>query len=803
MDKINVNSRWSFGTIQTSMMTEEDSSKEKAVQKWKILAVIQLGIIVALAVAIGVIANRNRSTSTSNSSTTTSGVSKACNSPYKQDVALPSEPTVFQDLSPAEYHSVRDYLLKQTSLNLTHHSKATQNSNFIFLIELYLPNKQDVLNYLDSNGQKPIRRARTVIVNGAISSPNVEEYIVSPLPNPNSHVRLRLAHRREPVSFSSRPFTSKEEEGIDKIVTRTTKVCYAILRESFGFWYGNCTKNCLRYYIDGTPASFQNGARKTWVAFFRDRPGYDVLPLPFEILINHADVDVNNWKVEQIYYHNQYFTSAAELKQKYDSDTINKTKFMTTKDSELAASFQRRGKSFLKKPMREPTFVNPNGHRFDIKGRKISYMGWDFHIGMRSSAGPALYDVRFNNSRILYELSMQEAASFYSAHDPRQSSAQYLDSAFRIGCTNYQLLKGIDCPEDSVFLDSFYFLDTDKAVKQPNSICVFEANNGVPLRRHIGFDKSYNFAYVAGMVDTALVVRSVTTPQNYDYVIDFIIYQTGMVETRLSTSGYIIAGPYYPSEAPYAFQNQHRTEGTIHDHMILFKADLDVAGKENSYQTLDIEVKNISCAWNDVGYQMKKQVVRQQKVTEKDALLKYNFDMPKYLVVYNEKEKNKYGSHRSYRLQLNSMVKQKYPDDYFVTKAAAWSKYQLAVTKYKDDERYGSSIYNQYTMNPPVFNFDEYMNDNENIANQDIVAWIPLGVLHIPNTEDIPVTVTTGNRFSFFLRPFGYFDEDPSMSSTNAVQATTDGKGGTTVETYGTPEDSTCPVPSRKITYKI
>ena len=256
----------------------------------------------ALAVAIGVIADKNRSDSTSSSSTTTSGVSKACSSPYKQDVALPIEPTVFQDLSPTEYHSVRDYLLKQSSLNLTQHSKATQNSNFIFLIELYLPNKQDVLNYLDSNGPKPIRRARTVIVNGAETSPNVEDYLVSPLPNPTSHVRLHLAHRREPVSFSSRPFTSKEAEGIDKIVTRTTSVCYAILRESFGFWHGNCTKNCLRYYIDGTPASFLKGARKTWVAFFRDRPGCDVLPVPFEILIDHADVDVNNWKVDQVCY---------------------------------------------------------------------------------------------------------------------------------------------------------------------------------------------------------------------------------------------------------------------------------------------------------------------------------------------------------------------------------------------------------------------------------------------------------------------------------------------------------------------
>ena len=451
--------------------------------------------------------------------------------------------------------------------------------------------------------------------------------------------------------------------------------------------------------------------------------------------------------------------------------------------------------------MREPTLVSPQGRRFDIAGRKISYMGWDFHVGMRSSAGPALYDIRFNNTRIMYELSMQEATSFYSANDPRQSSAQYFDSAFRIGSTNYELIRGIDCPEEAVFIDSYHFVDTANAAKHPKSICVFEINNGIPIRRHIGFDSAWSFSYVAGLADSALVIRTVLTPQNYDYIIDFIFYQTGTVETRLSTSGYIIASSYYPTEAPYAYESLHRTQGTIHDHIILFKADLDVVGTKNSYQTLDVQTKNVSVPWNDVGYLIKKQVVRNTKKTEKQALLNYNFDHPKYLVVHNENAKNKYGNPRGYRLQLDSMVKQKYPDDYFVTKAAAWSKYQLAVTKYKDGERYGSSIYNQHGMDPPALDFDEYVKDDDNIENQDLVAWVSLGCLHVPNTEDIPVTVTPGNRFSFFVRPYGYFDEDPSMSSTNAVIVSTDGKGGTTVEKYGTPDDSSCPVPKRTITY--
>ena len=267
---------------------------------WKILVGVLLAIILALAIALGVVASKNNSDSSTNASTSTAGQVKSCSSPYKQDATLPADPTVFQDLSPAEYNAVRDYLFKQTSLNLTQHAKATHSSNVIYLIELYLPNKNDVLNYLDKNGPKPTRRARVVITNGGRASPNVEEYLVSPLPTPNSHTRLRLAHRREPISFAARPFTGKEEEGLQKILKKVTSECYAILKESFGFWYGNCTTHCLRDYIDGTPANFRNGARKSWIVFLRDRHGYDILPVPFEVLVDHADVDVNKWKVEQV-----------------------------------------------------------------------------------------------------------------------------------------------------------------------------------------------------------------------------------------------------------------------------------------------------------------------------------------------------------------------------------------------------------------------------------------------------------------------------------------------------------------------
>lgn len=52
---------------------------------------------------------------------------------------------------------------------------------------------------------------------------------------------------------------------------------------------------------------------------------------------------------------------------------------------------------------------------------------------------------------------------------------------------------------------------------------------------------------------------------------------------------------------------------------------------------------------------------------------------------------------------------------------------------------------------------------------QDLVAWITAGFLHIPHSEDIPNTVTVGNSVGFLLRPYNYYDLDPSIYSHDGV----------------------------------
>ena len=85
--------------------------------------------------------------------------------------------------------------------------------------------------------------------------------------------------------------------------------------------------------------------------------------------------------------------------------------------------------------------------------------------------------------------------------------------------------------------------------------------------------------------------------------------------------------------------------------------------------------------------------------------------------------------------------------------------------------------------------------DDDSIVNEDLVAWVTIGMMHVPHSEDLPNTATAANSASFFIRPFNYFDEDPSIGSTNAILVTPTKPysfTGKRVERYGTPEGPQC-----------
>ena len=50
------------------------------------------------------------------------------------------------------------------------------------------------------------------------------------------------------------------------------------------------------------------------------------------------------------------------------------------------------------------------------------------------------------------------------------------------------------------------------------------------------------------------------------------------------------------------------------------------------------------------------------------------------------------------------------------------------------------------------------------------MAWVTMGMRHIPHSEDLPVVHTDGNDVSFYLLPFNHFPENPAMGSRDFVR---------------------------------
>ncbi|MBN3287803.1 AOCX protein, partial [Polyodon spathula] len=658
---------------------------------------------------------------------------------------------VFADLTKEEYFQVQEYMRKQTSMNLSHSEYATPSENFIFLIELQLPKKKDVLQYLSGKGKKPERQAKVVVFFG--SEGKIKEFLVGLLPNPNHHEDVTLKKYKKYPLITARPVTLGEYVLLfNFIYNHEFKKATKVLEESFGSDGKTLTP------FEGMPRGFKSGDRQSWIAFFRSVSGYYLHPVGLEVLVDHSSSNSSNWSVKKVLYNGQYFDSMEHLNDEYEKDKIKKSIYKENLDY---ASL---------KPRKKPSGIAPlqyevHGKRYSIQNNQVLYLDWSFAFGLSSLTGLRVFDVRFKGERIIYELSVQEATSVYGCNTATAMLTKFLDSSFGIGRFAHELVRGVDCPYLATFVDTYRYIDTNSTQRFRNSICIFEHNTGRPLRRHFTdfTENSYG-----GMANSALVLRTITAIVNYDYVWDFMFYQNGAVETKVYATGYILTAYMTEGGLQYGHQVAEKTLGAIHTHFLNFKVDLDILGVKNIFLTKDMTFDTQQVPWKPEERVKIPKLVEKQLKTEKQAALRFDEKIPRYLHVASN-ETNKWGHHRSYRIQVVSFNGDPLPEDIPEEKAMSWARYKVAITKHKEEEETSSSLYSQNDIWSPVVNFSEYIEDDESIENEDLVAWVTTGFLHIPHAEDIPNTVTVGNGGGFFLRPHNYFSEDPSIDSPDSV----------------------------------
>ena len=615
-------------------------------------------IVVALVVAIAVVVSQSKSDK--KEAEHQSGFCKTGSENINLEPPSPLPP--FHDLTPEEVKSVKDFLYAKNDLNLVKSTDIRCNASYIFTMEIKIPNKEATLNFLDNKQRQPDREAKVVIFRGDNSpQPDVKEYIVGPLTNPT----YMKDYKTSPFHF--RPFTLPELQDAGSMVHHEVqKVAGKLLQESYGGQIEDCGDTCLSFFqLQNSESSATSGhtdSRRSWFWLYQTVEYFSLNPVGFHVLVDLTGTTKADYKIVTVSYGEASFDTLEDLMTAYESDAVPKIKIpFPVNDEKLFSSLHMRGDPFPTEPASKPIEFEPHGKRYSINGRHIGYLGWEMDVRMSIVAGPQLFDIRYEGERIVYELSLQEAAAYYSAHNPAHRSSDFADSFFMIGTRVRTLIPGVDCPRHATFLSSHIVTeDSEDPFKIDRAFCVFEHNTAVPLRRHLSRNNDEG-KFFEGMEDVVLVVRTIATVLNYDYIFDFVFHQNGAIEVKAISNGYILTSFRTPAEDEYGPRLGENIIGNVHHHMFHFKVDMDVKGTSNRFEIINVEPVQVdNSKWSKIpgAKYAQTKISRTEVQTEKDAALKFNFDKPKYLTFHNNNFKTKYGLPRAYRLYMKGMSKQ-------------------------------------------------------------------------------------------------------------------------------------------------
>ncbi|KII94729.1 hypothetical protein PLICRDRAFT_169456 [Plicaturopsis crispa FD-325 SS-3] len=703
-----------------------------------------------------------------------------CPSNFAPSASPPAPVNIWAPLTVAETAEIHSWISQDAqAFNLTSAGQSDLSDNVIFLVEALPPPKDAALAYLDSPKavSPPDRYAHVAIHHGAGFNggpPVIKDWRVGPLP---ISAKTRIEERSD-VYHREIPHNARGVLGQPEFTQFLAGVLPQLKDVMQDLFNGSISGTANDTLIAGTSAPFgiDGSFRRLWITFRRNKAGPWLHPVNFFIYLDISGTDRSLWRVIKLVYNHQIFATVDDLLTAYKNNTIVRLPPRPDQSAEDPWSTRVRPEGAKQRDLDNlpgPRAVSFGGLRFriDQATKYVSWMGWGMYLGFNRDMGMNIWDLRFRGERIIYQLAPQEAIAQYAGNDPGQTTTAWLDSYFGMGTSVRSLLPSYDCPAEAVFLPattSTYSGST--TIKR--AICVFEHDTGRPLTRHTGWIKG-EWGAVRGYV---LVIRSISTVGNLmtdSREFDYMFHLDGTIEVRLSASGYLQGGFWEPKQSGYGTPIRDTTMGSLHDHVINYKVDFDIAGTRNSLLSTTTSQESVMQPWHEDD-EWGPEVI-QQKITRKfienedDALLKYPANFQGGYSIVNQEETNTWGTPRGYAIHPgyspihNSVVGSKR-----LLNNANWARYNLAVSKRKETEPSSSCMWNLHLPGKPAVDFHNFF-DGENITQEDLVAWVNIGMHHIPQAEDSPNTRTNTATSSFFLTPLNFFDSDISLDSTNAI----------------------------------
>ncbi|XVF78253.1 hypothetical protein PTKIN_Ptkin14bG0115900 [Pterospermum kingtungense] len=613
---------------------------------------------------------------------------------------------------------------------LVNQSYPTSNHNLTFHhVGLEEPNKQLVISWLENSSTTPPPRQAFVI---ARINHKTHEIIVDLSSKRIISDQIYNGYGYPVLTFDEQNAASmlvfKYEPFLASISKRGLKI-EEVVCEAFAVgWYGEKQKNgrvvkVLSFYKDGTINMYMR---------------------PIETIT--MTVDLEEMKV--LHFQDRFMIPVPKA---------NGTDY---RESEQRAPFGPQLKGI--------TVVQPDGPSFTIDGNRVRWANWDFHLSFDTRAGPiislaSIYDTEKQKfRRVMYRGFLSEIFVPYMGLTEEWYFRVFFDAGeYGYGLCAVPLEPHRDCPPNAVFMGAFVAGQDGMPIEMHNVFCIFERNAGDIMWRHT--ETMIQDELVTEVrPEVSLVVRMISTEDNYDYINDWEFKQIGSIKVTVGLTGLLeVRGSKYTHKDQihkevYGTLLAENSIGVYHDHFLSYYLDLDVDGESNSFIKSKMQTTRVT----DQNSPRKSywKVVSETAETESDAKIKIGLESADLLVV-NPNKKTKVGNPVGYRLIPGSVAGPLLTDDDYPQIRGAFTKYNVWVTPYNKSEKWVGGLYTDQSRGEDTL--ATWTKRNRRIKNKDIVLWYTFGFHHIPYQEEYPLMPTLSGGFE--LRPANFFESNPVL----------------------------------------
>ncbi len=425
----------------------------------------------------------------------------------------------------------------------------------------------------------------------------------------------------------------------------------------------------------------------------------------------------------------------------------------------------RRSLGKLREPPKPLTITQPQGPSFELRGNggnEVRWQKWRFRYLMHPREGLVLYLVSYEDAAgkpqpVLYRASFSEMAVPYG--DPAGNwnwRCAFDVGEYGVGKGAGSIVANLDAPENAVLLDAVFANDFGRPVIYQDAVGIYERDGGLLWKhREMGGDQWNN----ESRRGRELVIFTIATVGNYDYSINWIFRQDGVIEVESGLTGIMLTKGV--SEETHTHDaNGHlvarRVVAVHHQHILNFRLDFDVYGTANSVAEMNTRSMPPGPE-NPAG----NGIVMEEKVLprEKDAQRDLSLADARAWRVFNPTQKSSLGHERGYILVPGPNSVPYVREDSLARKRAGFMNHHLWVTRHRQGELYAGGDYPNQSEGGD--GLPRYAEGNEPIENADVVLWYTMNVTHIPRPEEWPVMPTT--HLGFKLIPAGFFEGNPAL----------------------------------------